>query len=65
MVSSSVRRSRLVRRTSQLLAGPTTYTTVSAMSRSGREMLMIEYQDGKPHSTDEFVKPEKVPTYPC
>lgn len=48
----------------ELLAGQTTYTP-SCHVPVGREMLMIEYQDGKPHSTDEFVKPEKVPPYPC
>ena len=48
----------------QLLAGPTTYTPACHVP-IGREMLMIEYRDGKPRSTGQFVKPEKVPKYPC
>ena len=48
----------------RLLAGRTTYTPACHVP-VGREMLMIEYRDGKPRSTDQFVKPEKVPKYPC
>jgi branched-chain amino acid transport system substrate-binding protein len=47
-----------------LLAGSTTYTS-SCHIPVGREMLMIEYRDGRPRSTGDFVKPEKVPAYPC
>jgi branched-chain amino acid transport system substrate-binding protein len=47
-----------------LLAGPTTYTK-NCHVPVGRQMLMIEYENGKPHSTGVVVKPEKVPRYPC
>ena len=47
-----------------LLAGPTTYTSECHLP-VGRSMLIIEYQDGKPSSTGEFVEPEEVPSYPC
>ena len=48
----------------RLLAGPTTYTPACHVP-VGREMLMIEYRNGKPRSTGQFVEPEKVPKYPC
>jgi len=30
-----------------------------------RSLLIIRYEDGKPRSTGDFVRPEKVPPYPC
>jgi branched-chain amino acid transport system substrate-binding protein len=48
----------------ELPAGPTTYTTECHVP-VGRSMLIIQYEDGKPSSTDEFVEPESVPSYPC
>jgi branched-chain amino acid transport system substrate-binding protein len=47
-----------------LLPGPTTYTK-NCHVPVGRQMLMIEYVNGRPHSTGVVVKPEKVPSYPC
>jgi branched-chain amino acid transport system substrate-binding protein len=47
-----------------LLSGPTTYTRTCHIP-VGRPMLMIEYTDGRPHSTGHFVRPAKVPRYPC
>jgi branched-chain amino acid transport system substrate-binding protein len=47
-----------------LLAGPTTYTADCHVP-VGRPMLIIEYQNGQPRSTNEFVTPESVPPYPC
>jgi branched-chain amino acid transport system substrate-binding protein len=48
----------------ELLAGPTTYTTECHVP-VGRSMLIIQYEDGTPSSTGEFVEPESVPSYPC
>jgi branched-chain amino acid transport system substrate-binding protein len=47
-----------------LLAGPTTYTE-SCHVPVQRPLLIIRYEDGKPHSTGDFVRAEKVPRYPC
>jgi branched-chain amino acid transport system substrate-binding protein len=47
-----------------LLAGPTTYTEDCHVPVQ-RSLLIIRYEDGKPRSTGEFVRPEKVPPYPC
>jgi branched-chain amino acid transport system substrate-binding protein len=47
-----------------LLAGPTTYTEDCHVPVQ-RSLLIIEYEDGKPRSTGEFVRPESVPPYPC
>jgi branched-chain amino acid transport system substrate-binding protein len=47
-----------------LLAGPTTYTK-NCHVPVGRPMLIIEYENGKPHSTGTVVKPQSVPRYPC
>jgi hypothetical protein len=47
-----------------LLAGPTTYTE-SCHVPVQRSLLIIRYEDGKPRSTGDFVRPEKVPPYPC
>jgi branched-chain amino acid transport system substrate-binding protein len=47
-----------------LLAGPTTYTE-SCHVPVQRPLLIIRYEDGKPRSTGKFVRPEKVPPYPC
>ena len=47
-----------------LLAGPTTYTEACHVPVK-RPLLMIRYEDGKPRSTGDFVRPEKVPPYPC
>jgi branched-chain amino acid transport system substrate-binding protein len=47
-----------------LLAGPTTYTE-SCHVPVRRPLLIIRYEDGKPRSTGDFVRPEKVPPYPC
>ncbi len=47
-----------------LLAGPTTYTEDCHVPVQ-RSLLMIQYENGKPRSTGEFVRPEKVPPYPC
>jgi ABC-type branched-subunit amino acid transport system substrate-binding protein len=47
-----------------LLAGPTTYTENCHVPVQ-RPLLITRYEDGKPRSTGEFVRPEKVPDYPC
>jgi len=47
-----------------LLAGPTTYTKDCHVPVS-RSLLIIHYEDGKPSSTGDFVRAEKVPPYPC
>jgi branched-chain amino acid transport system substrate-binding protein len=47
-----------------LLAGPTTYTEDCHVPVQ-RSLLIIQYENGKPRSTGEFVRPEKVPPYPC
>jgi branched-chain amino acid transport system substrate-binding protein len=47
-----------------LLAGPTTYTAACHVPVK-RSLLMIRYEDGKPHSTGRLVKPQRVPPYPC
>jgi branched-chain amino acid transport system substrate-binding protein len=47
-----------------LLIGETTYTTECHVP-VGRSLLMIEYADGEPSSTGEFVEPESVPSFPC
>jgi branched-chain amino acid transport system substrate-binding protein len=47
-----------------LLAGPTTYTE-SCHVPVKRSLLIIRYEDGKPRSTGQFVRPERVPPYPC
>jgi len=47
-----------------LLIGETTYTSACHVP-VGRSLLMIEYEDGKPSSTGEFVEPESVPPFPC
>ena len=47
-----------------LLAGPTTYTE-SCHVPVKRSLLIIRYEDGKPRSTGTFVRPERVPPYPC
>lgn len=48
----------------ELLAGPTTYTE-NCHVPVGRPYLIIQYRDGKPSSTGDVVKPQKVPRYPC
>ena len=40
-------------------------TRRAATSRSQRSLLIIRYENGKPHSTGDFVRAEKVPPYPC
>jgi branched-chain amino acid transport system substrate-binding protein len=47
-----------------LLAGPTTYTQNCHVPVS-RSLLIIRYEDGKPSSTGDLVRPEQVPPYPC
>jgi branched-chain amino acid transport system substrate-binding protein len=47
-----------------LLAGRTTYTQNCHVPVS-RSLLIIRYEDGKPSSTGDFVRPEEVPPYPC
>jgi len=47
-----------------LLAGPTTYTKDCHVPVN-RSLLIIRYENGKPRSTGDFVRPEKVPNYPC
>ena len=47
-----------------LLAGPTTYTQNCHVPVS-RSLLIIRYEDGKPSSTGDLVRPEQVPSYPC
>lgn len=47
-----------------LLPGPTTYTK-NCHVPVGRPLLIIQYEDGTPSSTGEFIRPEKVPRYPC
>ena len=44
------------------LAGPYTESCHVPVQRS---LLIIRYEDGKPASTGDFVRPEKVPPYPC
>ena len=48
----------------ELLAGPTTYTETCHVPVK-RSLLMIRYEDGKPRSTGQFVRPQHVPPYPC
>jgi branched-chain amino acid transport system substrate-binding protein len=48
----------------QLLDGPTTYTENCHVPVK-RSLLIIRYQDGKPSSTGDLKRPEKVPPYPC
>ena len=59
----SRRRSRRSRNV-HLLAGPTTYTQTCHVPVK-RSLLIIRYEDGKPSSTGDVVRPEKVPPYPC
>lgn len=47
-----------------LLAGPTTYTKSCHVPVS-RSLLIIRYEDGKPSSTGDLVRPKQVPPYPC
>ena len=47
-----------------LLSGSTTYSP-SCHVPVGRSLLIIEYRNGKPRSTGTFVKPGKVPDFPC
>jgi branched-chain amino acid transport system substrate-binding protein len=47
-----------------LLAGPTTYTQACHVPVK-RSLLIIRYEDGRPSSTGDFVRPQKVPPYPC
>ena len=47
-----------------LLAGPTTYTETCHVP-IGRPLLIIRYDDGRPHSTGDLVRAEQVPPYPC
>jgi branched-chain amino acid transport system substrate-binding protein len=47
-----------------LLAGPTTYTQACHVPVK-RPLLMIRYVDGRPESTGDVVRPQKVPPYPC
>lgn len=47
-----------------LLTGLTTYTKTCHVP-VGRPLLMIHYADGAPSSTGVFIRPQKVPPYPC
>jgi len=47
-----------------LLTGPTTYTKTCHVP-VGRPLLIIHYADGTPSSTGVFIRPQKVPPYPC
>ena len=47
-----------------LLAGPTTYTSACHVPLK-RSLLMIRYVNGKPRSTGDVVRAQKVPSYPC
>ena len=47
-----------------LLAGPTTYTETCHVP-IGRPLVIIRYDDGRPHSTGDLVRAEQVPPYPC
>jgi branched-chain amino acid transport system substrate-binding protein len=47
-----------------LLTGPTTYTS-SCHVPIKRSLLILRYDDGKPRSTGDLVRPTAVPHYPC